>query len=358
VAARIVIFGATGYTGRQVAERLVAQGQAPVLAARSDAPLRELAERLGVEWRQADALRRNSVFALLERGDVLVSTVGPFAKWGEPAVRAAIAARGIYIDSTGEPAFIRRVFEEFGPPAGRAGAALLTAMGYDFVPGGLAAALALEDAGPEAVRVDIGYYALGAGMSAGTRRSAVGVMLDRSHTFREGALKPARTGERLRTFTVRGKQREAVSIGGSEHLTLPAVYPQLLEINVYLGWFGGLARPLQLASLAGSLAMRVPGVSRGLHAAGDRVAGLGAGPEPGSGISWIVAEALDAAGKRLAEVHLSGTEPYQFTADILAWAARRAAGEGVDGTGPLGPVQAFGLAALEQGCREAGLSRG
>ena len=59
------------------------------------------------------------MFALLERGDVLVSTVGPFAKWGEPAVRAAIAARGTYIDSTGEPAFIRRVFDEFGAP-GRA----------------------------------------------------------------------------------------------------------------------------------------------------------------------------------------------------------------------------------------------
>ena len=42
---------------------------------------------------------------------------------------------------------------------------------------------------------------------------------------------------------------------------------------------------------------------------------------------------------------------------MLAWAARRAAGEGVEGTGALGPVQAFGLDALEQGSREAGLDR-
>ena len=147
MAARIIIFGATGFTGRQVAERLVAQGAAPVLAGRSEGPVRELAERLGVEWRTADALRRNSVFALLERGDVLVSTVGPFAKWGEPAVRAAIAAHGTYIDSTGEPSFIRRVFEEFGAACAPCRRALLTAMGYDFVPGALAAALALEEAG-------------------------------------------------------------------------------------------------------------------------------------------------------------------------------------------------------------------
>ncbi|MGH3099504.1 MAG: NAD(P)H-binding protein, partial [Thermoleophilia bacterium] len=88
---RIVLFGATGFTGRLLAERLAAHGAAAMLAGRSEASVRELAERLGLEWRVADALRQNSVFALLEPGDVLVSTVGPFVKWGEAAVRAAIA---------------------------------------------------------------------------------------------------------------------------------------------------------------------------------------------------------------------------------------------------------------------------
>ena len=50
-----------------------------MLAGRSEGSVRELAERLGAEWAVADALRRNSVFALLERGDVLVSTVGPLS---------------------------------------------------------------------------------------------------------------------------------------------------------------------------------------------------------------------------------------------------------------------------------------
>jgi short subunit dehydrogenase-like uncharacterized protein len=372
MASRIVVFGATGFTGRLVAERLAAQGAAPVLAGRSEASVRELAERLGLEWRLADALRQNSVFGLLEAGDVLVSLVGPFARWGEPAVRAAIAARGTYIDSAGEPLFIRRVFEEFGPPAERAGSALLTAMGYDFVPGTLAAALALEasraageggdegearGSGEAAVRVDVGYYALGAGISAGTRRSAVGVALDESHTFRDGALRPMRTAERVRSFTVRGREREAVSIGGAEHFALPAAYPRLREVNVYLGWFGGLARPLQIAGLAGSLAMRVPGVRGALRAAGERLADAAVGPRPSSGISWVAAEAFDAAGGRLAEVHLSGVEPYAFTAGLIAWAARQAAGQGIAGSGALGPLEAFGRAALEEGCREAGLER-
>src|SRR3954471_8343004 len=116
---RIVVFGATGYTGRLIAERLVASGARPVLAGRNEARLAELAERLGgLEVARADAMRQNTVFGLVDSpDDVLVATVGPFAKWGGPAVRAAVAAGCTYLDSTGEPAFIRSVFEEFGPPA-------------------------------------------------------------------------------------------------------------------------------------------------------------------------------------------------------------------------------------------------
>src|SRR3954463_10726216 len=115
MAGRIVVFGATGYTGRLVAERLgwpggrAAAGGRPVRAARSRERLAELADRLGgLEIAQADVMRANSVAALVREGDVLVSTVGPFVKWGEAAVRAAVSARATYLDSTGEPPLIRR----------------------------------------------------------------------------------------------------------------------------------------------------------------------------------------------------------------------------------------------------------
>jgi short subunit dehydrogenase-like uncharacterized protein len=364
MAPRIVVFGATGYTGRLVAEQLVARGERPVLAGRSAARLEEIAGRLGgLETRVADVARPSSVFDLLGEGDVLVSLVGPFAKYGEPALRAAIAAGGIYLDSTGEPAFIRRVFEEFGPPAGRAGATLLTAMGYDFVPGALAAALALEEAGPKAVRVDVGYYALGAGsgaLSGGTKQSGVGVMLDPSFTFRDGQIRTARTGARVRSFTVSDKSRAAVSIGGAEHFGLPAAYPGLSEVNVYLGWFGPAARPMQAVSLAVDAPMRLPGVRTALKAAGERLVRLVDDPEPGvtsGALSWIAAEVFDGAGHPLAEVHLSGPDPYAWTGDFLAWAARRAAHHGLETTGAAGPVQAFGREVLEAGARETGLER-
>jgi hypothetical protein len=364
MASRIVVFGATGYTGQLVAAALAALGERPVLAGRSAAKLDSVAERLGgLETAVADVARPGTVFDLLGEGDVLVSLVGPFAKYGEPAVRAAIAAGGVYLDSTGEASFIRRVFDEFGPPARRAGAALLTAMGYDFVPGALAGALALDAAGPDATRVDIGYYALGGGpgaFSAGTKQSAVGVMLDPSHDFRDGRVQTATSGTRVRSFTVAGRERPGISIGAGEHFGLPAAYPQLREVNVHLGWFGPLSRPLQLSAIATGVATRVPGVRGALRAVGERLAGMTGAPEPGttSGArSWIAAEALDAAGRPLAEVHLDGADPYRFTGDFLAWAARRAARNGVTGTGALGPVGAFGLAELEAGCREAGIAR-
>ena len=96
------------------------------------------AELGGLETAVADVADPASVRALVERGDVLVTTVGPFARWGAPPAEAASAAGAHYIDSTGEPAFIREVFERYGAVAERSGSAMLTAFGYDWVPGNLA----------------------------------------------------------------------------------------------------------------------------------------------------------------------------------------------------------------------------
>jgi short subunit dehydrogenase-like uncharacterized protein len=151
---QIVVFGATGYTGEGTARALVASGAKPVLAARSAERLARLADELGgLETRVADVTRPETVRALIQDRDVLVSTVGPFLRWGTPAIEAAIDAGAVYIDSTGEPTFIRRVFEYYGPRARGTGASLLTAFGYDWVPGNLAGALALTEAGEQATRL-------------------------------------------------------------------------------------------------------------------------------------------------------------------------------------------------------------
>ena len=159
---RIVLFGATGYTGRLAAESMVERGLRPVLAARGRDKLEQMAAGLGgLDTAVADVADPTSVRALVEHGDVLVTTVGPFARWGAAAAAAASSVGAHYIDSTGEPAFIRQVFEVYGPAAEQVDSAMLTAFGYDWVPGNLAGATALERAGAAATRVDIGYFTTG-----------------------------------------------------------------------------------------------------------------------------------------------------------------------------------------------------
>jgi short subunit dehydrogenase-like uncharacterized protein len=358
VAGRTVLFGATGYTGRLVAEAMVERGVKPVLAARSRDKLEALAEELGggLETAVADVSDPPSVSALVERGDVLVTTVGPFARWGTPAAAAASTAGAHYLDSTGEPAFIREVFERYGPAAHESGAAMLTAFGYDWVPGNLAGALALRQAGDDAVRIDVGYFFTGrASPSGGTQATMAASLGEPGFAFRDGRVQTERTAKRVRGFQVGSKQRDAVSVGSSEHFTLPRIAPQLREVNAYLGWFGPLTRPMQAFSLGASL----PGASRLLKLAGERfVKGSSGGPDAEarkrSG-SHIVAIAYDGAGRELAEVHVTGVDGYTFTGRVLAWGAQLAAEGGLQGTGALGPVDAFGLVALTDGCRWAGL---
>jgi short subunit dehydrogenase-like uncharacterized protein len=356
-----VLFGATGYSGRLTAEALAAAGARPVLAGRDRARLEALAARLGgLPVAEADAARPDSVRALVAAGDVLVSTVGPFLTRGEPAVRAALEAGAAYLDSTGEPPFVRRVFEQLGPQAaGRC--ALVPAFGYDFVPGNLAGALALAEA-PAATRVTVGYFATGGGgFSSGTLASGAGLFMEPGFAWRSGRLRRERTARRVRSFRVGGRDRLGVSYGGSEHFALPRVAPGLRDVEVYLGWFGRRSRAVQAVSAAGAPLARLPGVPS-LARAATRPLGrrTGQGPDEATrraGRSLVVAIAADGQGQEVARVQLRGPDPYTLTARLLAWGAIQAAAGGLRGTGALGPVDAFGLDALQAGAATTGLER-
>ena len=359
---RIILFGATGYTGRLTADALVARGERPVLAGRSRERLEEMAAGLGggLETAVADVADPPSVRALLEPGDVMLSTVGPFARFGDPVAEAAIDAGAHYLDSTGEPAFIRRVFEHFDPRAERAGIGMLTAFGWDWVPGNLAGALALREAGDRATRVDVGYYSVGnffAGMSGGTRASMAGALIEPAFAWRDG-IHTERPARRVRAFDVDGKQRQGISVGSSEHFALPRLHPQLREVNVYLGWFGPASRAMQGLAAFNAAAVRLPGVKPALERLTSRFEGSTGGPDADkraqSG-SAHVAIAYDDAGTELATVHLRGGNGYEFTGRILAWGAATAAAGDIAGEGALGPAEAFGLDALAEGNAEAGM---
>ena len=167
-----------------------------------------------------------------------------------------------------------------------------------------------------------------------------------------------RGAKRVRGFAVQGKDRPAISVGSSEHFALPHLAPQLREVNTYLGWFGPASRPMQAMSLVTSL----PGVGAAVGAVTSRlVKGSTGGPDATQRLrtgSHVQALAYDSSGRELAQVVLEGPNGYTLTGAFLAWGASRARDGGLQGTGALGPADAFGLDHLEQGCAEAGLKRG
>ncbi|WP_043660920.1 saccharopine dehydrogenase family protein [Nocardia thailandica] len=355
----IVLFGATGYTGRLTAQALVARGAAPVLAGRDPAALAVLAGELGgLPTAVAEVTDPATVRALLAPGDVLVTTVGPFLRYGAAALAAAIDAGAHYIDSTGEGPFIRAVFDR-DRQARAAGSALLTAFGFDYVPGNLAAGLALRDL-PTATRADIGYFMDRPGTSAGTRASMAGMLFEPGFALREGRITPEETGARVRSFPVAGAARSGVSIPASEPFALRRTHPGLREVDVYLGLPGGAARGLQAAARLAGLAGRVPPLRHGLDAVLARtITGSGGGPDARSRSrtrGWAVAEVRDGTGAT-ARATLAGGDPYDFTAKIMAWAAHTALDGGLLGVGALGPVEAFGLDALAAAALDAGWRR-
>ena len=359
--AEIVLFGATGYTGALTARAMLDRGLSPVLAGRNPVALQSLSNRLGgLRTRVADVADADSMARLVRSGEVLVSTVGPFARHGQPALEAALAAGAHYLDSTGEPAFIRRVFEQCHDRATAAGCALVPAFGYDYVPGNAAGAAALERAGPASVRLDIGYFATGGrfAMSQGTAASLAGALLEPGLLFNDGRLQAGYAGLRTRRFDVDGSSRAALTVPGSECIALPANYPRLRDVNVYLGWFGALSPALSLGSRAQVALFRLPGYRRLLASLAGRLQSSGRGPDAArraSSGSWIVAVASDAQGRPLATATLRGVDGYTYTARMLAWGAEQALCGGLRGVGTLGPVAAFGLPRLLEGNRDAGL---
>jgi hypothetical protein len=375
----IVLFGATGYTGRLVAAALVRRGVRPKLAGRNAQTLEALAAELGgLDSAVADVSRPETVSALVSTGDVLVSTVGPFVRWGAPAVEAAIAAGASYIDSTGEPPFIRDVFERWDAPARTAGAGLITAFGYDYVPGNLAGALALTRAGERARRIEVGYFLTRSGhgdelryrstlrdaftlTTGGTRTTLVASAAEDAFAYRRprprapARLVEERTGKRVRTFSYAGMKRAALTVAGSEHLGLPEVFPQLDSVDVCLGWFGRWTRPLRTTTALTAPLLRSETARAAVTRLSQRLPGSHREPDS-DGRSLVIAVARDDSGRPLATTALTGPDPYELTASLLAWGAVHAAVPDAALTpGVHGPVAAFGLDTLRLGAAEAGL---
>jgi hypothetical protein len=332
-----------------------------VLAGRSGQNLAALGVQLGkgLDTVVADAADTEALLNLIKPDDVVVNTAGPFSRIGTPVIEAAIQRGATYIDSAGEPSFLRTVHETMGPAATEAEVAVVSGSAYEYAAGSLAAALAIEGTGTAAVRVDVGYFALGSIRkiaSAGTKASAGAAAVELGFAWRGGELVTVPPADQIRMFAVNGTQRPGLSFGALEHLTLPKTFPWLREVGVYIGGPGS-ERVARVTRLFGGLAHRTPGVPaavRWLTSLPRNKEGPDEAERATTG-ALVIATAYDGEGRELHTVKLGGTNMYTFSGRFLAWAAVRAATIGIDGKGALGPLEAFGMAPLRTGVKSAGL---
>lgn len=371
---RILVFGATGFTGRQVVSDLIRRGHTPTLVGRSSDRLGAVAESIGAELPlvQADVRDFDAITALIDSDDVVVSTVGPFLRWGRGVARAAARAGAVYLDSTGEPPFIRWAFDELGALATTSGATVVPAFGYDFVPGNLAGALAVTRAAGRARHVEIGYFLLPGThdfhqratlrdtldlTTGATRASLVGVIAEPAFAYRPNgsgsSVVTEMSARRLHRFRFRGVTRPGITIGGSEHFGLPELFPELASVDVCMGWFNGWSLPVRVVSTALAPVIDTTLARRLLGSVANHLPGADRTPtRPGT--SLVTAIARDDTGSIVAQVTLAGPDPYTMTGRLLGYGAARAATHPL-AAGVHGPVAAFGLDELHRAATELGL---
>ncbi|MYT30016.1 MULTISPECIES: saccharopine dehydrogenase NADP-binding domain-containing protein [unclassified Streptomyces] len=180
----LVLYGATGFAGALTAEYLARHAPEEcrwALAGRSTAKLERLRDRLAavdpacadLPLLRADSADPDSLRALAAATRVLATTVGPYLLHGEPLVAACAAAGTDYLDLTGEPEFVDRMYLRHDATARATGARLVHACGFDSVPYDLGVHYTvglLPKGGP--VRID-GFVRTNATLSGGTLASAL-----------------------------------------------------------------------------------------------------------------------------------------------------------------------------------------
>jgi short subunit dehydrogenase-like uncharacterized protein len=236
----VILFGATGFTGTLTAQylaRAAAGGPATrwAIAGRSRGKLEAVRSGLAeidpgaaeLAVLQADVNDPPSIRALAESAKVVISTVGPYILYGEPLVAACAAAGTDYVDLTGEPEFVDRMWLGYHERAQVSGARLVHSCGFDSIPYDLGALFTVGRL-PEGAPIGLaGYVRAGGTFSGGTYHSAINAM----GRLRQGAIvarqrkqrEPRPPGRRVRG--VAGKPHRSAVAGGWV-LPFPTIDPQ------------------------------------------------------------------------------------------------------------------------------------
>lgn len=308
----VALLGASGYTGRLVAAELARRDIDHRLGGRSAERLAQVPSH-GVRH-VVDITDPGSLDRFLDGADVLISCVGPFAQHGMPVVEAAVRTGTPYVDSTGEYAFMADVFARFREVT----TAVVPACGFDYIPGDLAAAIAVEELGGSADEIDVLYRLSGIKPSRGTARTAVGAL-------GSAVLSPRR-------IVVDGPDgpMSAVEVPWGEHVSVPLHVP---DARVRSGIVAPevLTRAAALAAPVAALTFPLTRAAAPLLA--KLVDRMKEGPDEesrGDATALVVAEARRAG--RTSRVAVRCRDIYGLTARLLVEASQQIGGTGAQAT--------------------------
>jgi len=186
----LAVFGATGFVGSILSHYLLEQHGVDgalrwSVAGRSRERLERLRDSLGPAAARlplvvADASDASSLRRLAEGSRVVLSTVGPYALYGEPLVRACAETGTDYCDLTGEVHWVRRMIDRYEAQARASGARIVPCCGFDSIPSDLGVLFLQREAtrrfGAACTRVKMRVKALRGGLSGGTAASLVNVI--------------------------------------------------------------------------------------------------------------------------------------------------------------------------------------
>jgi len=190
----LVVYGASGFTGRLVAEYLAQRygvGGAVkwAMAGRDPGKLAAVRDEIGAPAGTplivADAGDPASLKAMVERTKAVITTVGPYQLYGEPLVAACAASGTDYLDLCGEPAWMRHMIDAHEATAKASGARIVFSCGFDSIPFECGVLFMQQEAvrrhGAPAPRVKSRVRGMKGGFSGGTAASLDATMAAAAH---------------------------------------------------------------------------------------------------------------------------------------------------------------------------------
>ena len=239
----VVVYGASGYTGRLICEYLREYGIPFIAAGRSADKVQAAMQSNvpGIETASYEVAEvPHTVAALTElfRGAaVVLNTVGPFAKFGPEVVEACLAAKCHYTDTTGEQDWLITLDEQYGAKFAAAGLLLSPGLAHMYTTGEIAAQLCLETPGLDTL--DIAVFWGGSPTIASTQTILVNAATSKAYYLDQNKYVEWQPDAGLYNVTIPGQHEAALALpwGGTSHPVWFKRDPRVATVKVLGGVF-------------------------------------------------------------------------------------------------------------------------